>query len=137
MNKLPMTKRVAVISALVEGNSLRSTVRMTGVAMNTCLKLLADVGAAAVTLHDERVVGLKSQRLQLDEIWQFVGCKDKNVKPSEKGTFGRGDVWTWTAIDADSKMIVSYLVGPRSTTVALNLLEDLKSRVETACPQIT
>lgn len=136
MNKLPMAKRVAVISALVEGNSLRSTVRMTGVAMNTCLKLLADVGEAAVKLHDERIVGVKAERIQVDEIWQFVGCKDKNVKASEKGTFGRGDVWTWVCIDADSKLILSFLLGNRSPRIALSLMEDLKSRI-TCKPQIT
>jgi hypothetical protein len=134
MNKLPMAKRVAVISALVEGNSLRSTCRMTGVAMNTVLKLLAEAGTAAVTLHDERVKGVKAERV--DEIWQFCYAKEKNVPKDKQGQFGYGDVWTWAVIDADSKMILSYMVGPRSPRVALSLMEDVASRI-TCKPQIT
>lgn len=136
MNKLPMAKRVAVISALVEGNSIRSTCRMTSVAMNTVLKLLADVGTAAVKLHDDRVRSLKCQHIQVDEIWQFCYAKQKNVPKDKKGTFGYGDVWTWTVIDADTKLIVSYMVGNRGPNTALSLMEDLAERI-THKPQIT
>lgn len=136
MNKLPLDKRVAVISALVEGNSLRSTCRMTGVAMNTVLKLLKDVGTACVELHDKRVEKLVCQRIQIDEIWQFCYAKEKNVPKDKQGQFGYGDVWTWTAIDADTKLIVSFLVGPREQHVAQSLLEDIQSRI-TNRPQIT
>ncbi len=101
-----MSKRVAVVSALVEGNSLRSTCRMTGVAMNTVLKLLAELGTACADLHDERVRDVDAQRVQCDEIWQFIGAKAKNVS-DEKKVGGWGDCWTWTAIDADTKLIIS------------------------------
>src|SRR6185437_6145029 len=109
MNKLPMSKRVGVVSALVEGNSLRSTCRMTGVAMNTVLKLLAELGEACARFHDEHVRNVPAKRIQCDEIWQFVYAKAKNVPEDKQGQYGFGDVWTWTAIDADSKLIVSYL----------------------------
>src|SRR5438309_5715538 len=110
MNQLPIAKRVAVVSALVEGNSLRSTCRMTGVAMNTVLKLLAELGPACAQFHDEYVRDIRARRVQVDEIWQFCYAKAKNVPQEKKGTFGFGDVWTWTAIDAETKLIVSYLV---------------------------
>jgi IS1 family transposase len=129
MNRLPMSKRVAVVSALVEGNSLRSTCRMTGVAMNTVLKLLADMGTACAELHDERVRDVRAKRVQCDEIWQFVGAKTKNVT-DEKKAAGWGDCWTWTAIDADSKLIISYLVGPRMPQMAFELMSDLAARLK-------
>jgi IS1 family transposase len=135
MNKLPMSKRVAVVAALVEGNSLRSTVRMTGVAMNTVLKLLAELGAACADLHDAKVRDVDAARIQCDEIWQFVGAKAKNVTDEQKSV-GWGDCWTWTAIDADSKLIISYLVGPRTPPMAYELMKDLASRV-TGKPQLT
>src|SRR5205823_7356624 len=91
MNKLPMSKRVAVVFALVEGNSLRSTCRMTGVAMNTVLKLLADLGEACAMYHEQHVRNVSAKRIQCDEIWQFVYSKEKNVPESKKGTFGFGD----------------------------------------------
>src|SRR5436190_19352194 len=128
MNKLPMSKRVAVVSALVEGNSLRSTCRMSGVAMNTVLKLLADLGTACARFHDEYVRDVHAKRIQCDEIWQFCGAKAKNVSPEKKAE-GWGDVWTWTAIDADSKLIVSYLVGPRTPQSAYELMKDLATRL--------
>src|SRR5688500_13327593 len=100
MNQLSTEKRAAVIAALVEGNSLRGTARMTGVARMTIEKLLRDLGAACRAYHDANVRGLKSKRIQCDEIWSFVGSKQKNV-PYEKKTEW-GDCWTWTALDADS-----------------------------------
>jgi IS1 family transposase len=131
-----MSKRVAVVSALVEGNSLRSTCRMTGVAMNTVLRLLADLGEACATLHDERVRDVRAKRVQADEVWQFVYSKAKNVPEEKQGTFGFGDVWTWTAIDADTKLIISYVVGPRQPGSAFALMNDLASRI-TGHPQLT
>src|SRR5260221_14739274 len=91
MNKLPMSKRVAVVSALVEGNSLRSTCRMTGVAMNTVLKLLADLGEACAEYHETHVRNVAAKRIQCDEIWQYVYAKTKNVPEDKQNTFGFGD----------------------------------------------
>jgi len=129
MNKLPMSKRVAVVSALVEGNSLRSTCRMTGVAMNTVLKLLAELGEACAAYHEEHVRNVNAKRVQCDEIWQFVYAKAKNVPEDKQGTFGYGDVWTWTAIDADTKLMISYMVGPRQPRMAFELMNDVASRL--------
>jgi IS1 family transposase len=124
-----MSKRVAVVSALVEGNSLRSTCRMTGVAMNTVLKLLADLGEACAAYHEEHVRGVNAKRIQCDEIWQYVYAKAKNVPEEKKGTFGFGDVWTWTALDPDTKLMVSYMVGPRTPHMAFELMNDVASRL--------
>ena len=129
MNRLPISKRVAVVSALVEGNSLRSTCRMTGVAMNTVLKLLAELGAASARYHDENVRNVAAKRIQCDEIWQYCYAKAKNVPSDKRGTFGFGDVWTWTAIDADSKLILSYALGPRLPKMAFELMSDVASRI--------
>src|SRR6266568_3853893 len=101
MNKLNTAKRAQVISALVEGCSIRSTVRMTGVSKNTIVKLLADLGEACLDFHNETVRNLKSKRVQCDEIWSFVYAKEKNVPADKRGVFGFGDVWTWVSIDAD------------------------------------
>src|SRR5882757_2205417 len=128
MNKLPMSKRVAVVSALVEGNSLRSTCRMTGVAMNTVLKLLAELGAACADLHDAKVRDIDAVRVQCDEIWQFIGAKAKNVTDEQK-IAGWGDCWTWTAIDADSKLIISYEIGARNAFNCYEFMKDLASRL--------
>ena len=135
MNKLPTSKRVAVVSALVEGNSLRSTCRMTGVAMNTVLKLLAELGTACARFHDEYVRDVHAKRVQVDEIWQFVGAKARNATPEQKAD-GWGDCWTWTALDADTKLMISYLVGLRTPPMAYELMKDLASRV-TGKPQVT
>src|SRR5438445_1599259 len=102
MNRLSTAERAKVVSVLVEGNSLRATARITGVARMTIEKLLRDLGAACTAFHDANVRGLKSQRVQCDEIWSFIGAKAKNVAPDQKAQ-GWGDIWTWTAIDADSK----------------------------------
>src|SRR5256885_5883272 len=99
MNKLSTEKRAAVVSCLVEGNSIRATVRMTGVAKNTVVKLLVDVGTACAAYHDEHVRNVKSQRIQCDEIWSFVAKKQKNVPEATRGLFGQGDCWTWVALD--------------------------------------
>jgi hypothetical protein len=123
MNKLPIEKRVQIITLLVEGNSLRSTSRIADVSINTVTKLLVDVGAACEKFHDEKVREVKSTKIQSDEIWSFVYSKQKNaekIKTAPDG--GAGDVWTWTAIDADSKLIVSWAVGDRSAVTALFII---------------
>src|SRR5215212_2916506 len=106
-NVLSAPDRIAVVSALVEGNSLRSVSRMTGVARNTVSKLLVDLGEACVRYHDKNVRGLRCARIQADEIWAFVGAKQRNVTQAKRGDYG--DVWTWVALDADTKLCVSYL----------------------------
>ena len=127
MNQLSLERRAAVTAALVEGNSLRATSRLTGVARMTVEKLLRDLGAACIEYHDEHVRNLKSQRIQCDEIWCFVGAKAKNVPEEKKGEWG--NVWTWTALDPDSKLIVSYAVGNRSQVRAYDFMKDLASRL--------
>src|SRR5882762_5640739 len=114
MNRLSTAKRVAVISALVEGCSVRSTSRLTGVAKGTILRLLAEVGTACAKYQDETFRNLPSKRIQCDEIWSFCYAKNKNVTADirEKNP-AAGDVWTWTAIDADSKLVMSWLVASR------------------------
>ncbi len=105
MNQLSLQRRAQIIGCLVEGNSIRATVRMTGVAKNTVVKLLADVGAACMTYQDEALRKLPCKRLQCDEIWSFCYAKEKNVPEAKKGQFGYGDVWTWTALCADTKLV--------------------------------
>ncbi len=129
MNKLTSAKRTAVVAALVEGNSIRATVRMTGVAKNTIVKLLVALGAACAGYQDETLRNLPCRRLQCDEIWSFVGAKDKNVPAEKAGTFGIGSVWTWTAIDADTKLVPSFLVGTRDLGSAFTFISDLASRL--------
>jgi IS1 family transposase len=135
MNRLSTTKRVQVISALVEGVSINATCRMTGVAKHTVLNLLCDLGCAAAFFHHPNVRGLKVKRLQCDEIWAFCGAKAKNVSVEQKAQ-GWGDVWTWTAIDADTKLCVSYLVGGRSAGWANDFMLDCAERI-VGRPQIT
>lgn len=135
MNLLSTSQRVQVIKCLCEGMSIRGTVRITGIAKNTIVKLLAEMGEACADLHDRQVRSLKSKRIQCDEIWSFVGAKQKNVSKEQKAE-GWGDVWTWTAIDADSKLCISYLVGGRDTGWATQFTFDIRSRV-LGRPQIT
>jgi len=118
VNKLPNPRRAAVVAALVEGNSIRATVRLPGVAKNTVTKLLVDLGAACSAYQDMTFRNLPCQRIQCDEIWSFCHNKEKNTAPEHEGVFGYGDVWTWTAIDADTKLIPSWLVGNRDTETA-------------------
>lgn len=129
MNRLSSEKRIRVIAALVEGNSIRSTSRMTGVAINTVIKLLEDIGAACLEYQDKTLRNLPCQRLQCDEIWSFVYAKEKNVPDALKNQFGVGDVWTWTAIDADTKLVPSWLVGTRDLPHAKEFIDDLASRL--------
>jgi IS1 family transposase len=135
MNRLSTEKRVQVVSALVEGNSINAICRMTGVAKHAVLKLIEDIGCSCAEYHHRNVRGLKVRRLQADEIWAFCGAKAKNVS-LEKKQQGWGDVWTWTAIDADTKLCVSYLVGGRSTGWAMDFMQDCASRI-VGKPQIT
>jgi IS1 family transposase len=129
MNKLSIAKRAAVVAALVEGNSVRATARMTGVCKPTILRLLAEVGEACAAFHDRTVRGLKCKRVECDEIWQFCYAKQRNVPTEKKGQFGYGDVWTWTAVDADTKLIVSYTVGSRDAGTAFTFMQDVASRI--------
>ena len=127
MNRLPVSKRVQIINLLVEGNSLRSASRITGTSINTVTKLLVDVGLACENFHNETVRNLNCRRIQADEIWSFVYAKAKNVPAEKKGE--AGDVLTWTAIDPDSKLIVSWFVGDRSHHSAHLFIKDVAERV--------
>ena len=135
MNQLSTTRRVAVVAALVEGNSINAIVRMTGVAKHTVLNLLRDLGCACAEYHHRNVRGLRVRRLQADEIWQFVGAKKKNVTP-EQELEGWGDVWTWVALDADTKLCVTYYVGNRGKLAANEFMMDCASRI-VGRPQVT
>jgi IS1 family transposase len=129
MNRLTTNDRVRVISALVEGCSIRATVRMTGVAKNTIVKLLADVGRACDEYQDKHLRNLKCKRIQCDEIWSFVYAKQKNVPLEKAGEFGYGDVWTWVAMDADTKLVPTWLVGKRDANDAQGFMSDLADRL--------
>ncbi len=130
MNKLPLTKRVQILSMLCEGSSMRSISRVADVSINTVDKLLRDAGEAALAHHDKAVRGVKAKRIECDEIWSFVHAKAKNApKSTRAGDPTIGDCWTWTAIDADSKLLVSYLVGGRDSEYALMLMDDLRGRL--------
>ncbi len=129
MNCLDSQTRARIVHCLIEGCSIRATCRMTGAAKNTVVKLLADLGEVCAEYHDQHVRGLKSKRVQCDEIWSFIGAKQKNVS-EEKMANGWGDVWTWTALDADSKLMVSYLVGQRGPKWANAFMEDVASRID-------
>jgi len=129
MNKLSPERRAQVISALVEGNSIRATCRMTGTAKGTVLKLLADVGEVCRDYQDKHVRKLTTRRVQCDEIWAFCHSKEKNVPEEKKGQFGYGDVWTWTAIDADSKLVISWCLGGRDSYTGLAFMQDVARRV--------
>lgn len=129
MNKLDVKKRAQILACLVEGNSIRATVRMTGAAKNTVVKLLADVGAACAAYQDKTLRNLPCKRLQCDEIWSFVYAKAKNVATAKAAPEGAGDAWTWTAIDADTKLVAAWMIGPRDSGVAYDFMQDLASRL--------
>lgn len=129
MNKLSPEARVQILTLLCEGMAIRAITRVTGASKNTVAKLLADVGQACAAYHDQHVRGLTSKRIQMDEIWSFVYAKNDNVKRAKSAPEEAGDVWTWTAIDADSKLLVSWLVGDRTTESALRFVDDLRSRL--------
>lgn len=128
MNRLSLETRAKIVGMMVEGNSLRSISRMCDVSINTVTKLLVDLGQAAMDFHDENVRGIRVRRLQCDEIWAFVGAKKKNVT-AVQAVEGLGDVWTWTGIDADSKLCVSYLVGGRDGGWAYDFMQDCANRI--------
>jgi IS1 family transposase len=129
MNKLPLEKRVQILSLLVEGSSLRSISRVTGASINTVTKLLVDAGMACATFHDEMVRNVASKRIQCDEIWSFCYAKDKNVKNAKAAPDGAGNIWTWTALDSDSKLMVTWWAGDRSSSTGVVFLRDLQSRL--------
>jgi IS1 family transposase len=129
MNRLSTAERARIVSCLVEGNSLRATARMTGFARMTIEKLLRDLGAACTAYQNEHLRNLRARRIQCDEIWSFCYAKAKNVPESKQGQFGYGDVWTWTAIDADSKLVLSWLIAGRDTGAAYEFMQDVASRL--------
>jgi hypothetical protein len=129
MNRLSTEKRAAILGMLVEGNSLRATTRMAGCSINTVSKLLLDIGDACTGFQDRTLVDLPCTTIQADEIWAYCYAKAKNVPDEHRGTFGYGDVWTWTAIDADTKLVPSWLVGERTLEDCFTFIEDLKGRV--------
>lgn len=129
MNRLPLERRVQVINSLVEGNSIRSTVRLTGVAKGTILRLLAEVGTACARYQDRVLRNLSCKRVQLDEIWSFCSVKAKNIPDHRQDEEGIGDVWVWVAIDADTKLVPSFLVGGRDGEFATAFVRDLASRL--------
>jgi IS1 family transposase len=131
MNKLPFAKRVQILSMLCEASSMRSISRVADVSINTVYKLLAVVGPVCAQFHDATVRGVASKRVQCDEAWAFCYAKQKNVRTAKAAPEGAGDVWTWTALDADSKLILSWQVGGRDASYALALMDDLRSRITT------
>lgn len=129
MNQLSTAERAQIIRCLVEGNSIRSTARMTGFARNTITSLLVQLGRACSEFQDRTLRNLRSTRIECDEIWAFCYAKARNVPEQHRGDWGYGDVWTWTAIDPDSKLAVSWLVGWRGETEAVDFLMDLRERL--------
>ncbi len=129
MNKLPLETRVQILSMLCEGSSMRSISRVADVSFNTVAKLLVDAGKACAAFHDDAVRNVESRRVQVDEIWSFTYAKQKNVPTAKAAPMEAGDTWTWTAIDADSKLIVSWLVGGRDSEYAMWFMDDLRSRL--------
>jgi IS1 family transposase len=129
MNRLPLGRRAQILGLLAEGNSLRATTRLADVSINTVTKLLVDVGAACEEYQDKALRNLKCRRVQCDEIWSFVYAKAKNVPEAHKGAWGSGDVWTWVALDADTKLVPSWAVGRRDGFTAMAFIRDLADRL--------
>lgn len=129
MNKLPLAKRTQILAMLCEGSSMRSISRIADVSINTVSKLLVEAGEACLALHDETVRNVKASRIQCDEIWSFCYAKAANVATAKAAPDGAGDVWTWTALDADTKLMVSYFVGDRGAESAMILMDDLRARL--------
>jgi IS1 family transposase len=128
MNVLSIEERTRIVAALVEGNSLRSISRMTGVSRNTLNKLLIDLGRACSAYQDKVFRNLKCKNIQCDEIWSFIGCKQKNVTPENQGN-GWGDVWTWVALDADTKLVPTWFISTRDAGAAYHFMHDLAGRL--------
>lgn len=129
MNKLTTEKRAQILQMMEEGNSIRSIVRMTGASKNTITKLLVDAGTAFAAYHDTHVRNLECRKIQCDEIWSFVYAKQKNVAKAKSAVAGAGDIWTWTSLCADSKLICNWVVGSRDADYAMSLMDDLRSRL--------
>ena len=129
MNQLDAADRAHILHLLCEGNSIRAVTRLTGASKITVSKLLIDAGKACMAFHDENVRDVKAKRVQCDEIWSFTYAKQKNVASAKRQDLAYGDTWTWTALDADSKLIVSYMVGGRDGEYALAFMDDLRSRL--------
>jgi IS1 family transposase len=129
MNKLSVKARAQMLNMLCEGSSMRSVSRLADVSINTVAKLLIDAGKFCAAFHDDKVVGVKASRIQCDEIWSFTYAKAKNVAAAKAAPDNAGDTWTWTGIDADSKLIVSWLVGGRDGEYAMAFMDDLRSRL--------
>ena len=129
MNKLPLNTRAMILNLLCEGSSMRAIARLTGVSFNTVSKLLINAGEACAAYHDENVRNVKAARVQSDEIWSFTYAKQKNVTAAKAAPAGAVDTWTWTALDADSKLIVSYLIGGRDAEYASAFMDDVASRL--------
>lgn len=129
MNRLSNVKRAQVVAALVDGVGINATSRMTDVSKPTILKLLAELGAVCAAYQDRTIRNIRARRVQVDEIWQFVYAKAKNVPADKRDTFGYGDVWTWVAIDADTKLVPSWRIGPRDAGTAYELMQDLAGRL--------
>jgi IS1 family transposase len=130
MNKLPIAKRAQILTLLCEGMSMRSIERTVGCSINTVDKLLRDAGEVALAYYDEHVRGVKAMRVQCDEVWSFVAVKQKNRAASQRAADPTaGDCWTWTAIEAQSKLLISYQVGGRDAEYALMLMDDLRERI--------
>jgi len=121
MNKLNAKQRAQVVAALVEGNSIRATVRMTGIAKNTVIKLLVDLGNLCAKYQDEAFRNLPCKHIQCDEIWSFCYAKEKNLPDELKGKLGFGDVWTWTALCADTKLVATWMIGEAMPSLPTNL----------------
>ena len=126
--RLPLFKAVQCLQLLTEGNSIRATARLTGAAINTVVKMLCDAGSAFSKYQDEVMRNLKCKRIQCDEIWAFIGCKEKNVTPEKKAK-GQGDVWTWAAIDPDTKLVPCWYIGTRDGVAAYHFIHDLAARL--------
>ena len=129
MNRLSAAKRATILKLLVEGSSLRSISRITGASINTVTKLLVDAGEACAAFHDSHVVDVRARRVQVDEIWQFIYAKQRNVEAARKAPAGAGDSWTWTALDADSKLVITWAVGSRGLETAHPFMQDLAARL--------
>lgn len=129
MNKLSAQDRAHILHLLCEGSSVRAVTRLTGASKNTVIKLMIDAGKACAAYHDEHVRNLKTRRVQVDEIWSFTYAKQKNVATAKRQDMAYGDTWTWTALDADSKLMISWLVGGRDGDFAMGLMDDLRSRL--------
>ena len=129
MNRLSIEKRTQAVKALMEGVGVNATSRLTGVCKPAILKLIADFGAVCAQFHHEKVRGLKPARVECDEVWSFVFAKEKSLRPEVRGTYGLGDCWLWTAIDPESKLMISYLVGQRTPEDAYDFMLDLSGRI--------